>query len=118
MKVILDIDDGLMKRLHKEADCRGTTIMALIEDAFRLELAKLSASKDGGKDDVSLPGWNGVDFLVKISNVEEIYRAEAEDRMTGALPPLPTFKTGGLLIDVSNRDEIFRILDEERSIGL
>ena len=78
MKVILDLDDGLMKLLRKEARRRSTTIMALVEDAFRLELAKLSGPKEGGKDEPLLPGWNSLDFLVRIVNNDEVYRTTWE----------------------------------------
>ena len=32
-----------------------------------------------------------------------------------SLPPLPKWKSGGLLIDISNRDELYRIFDEDAS---
>jgi hypothetical protein len=30
-----------------------------------------------------------------------------------ALPPLPTFHSGGLLVDVADRDALYRAMDEE-----
>ena len=28
------------------------------------------------------------------------------------LPPLPTWKSGGVRVDIANRDELYRLLDE------
>ena len=42
--------------------------------------------------------------------------AEPEESQGGGqdtLPPLPTWKSGGLLVDISNRDELYRVLDGE-----
>ena len=33
----------------------------------------------------------------------------------GSRPPLPTWRSGGLLVDISNRDELQRIWDEDAS---
>jgi plasmid stability protein len=33
-------------------------------------------------------------------------------RERGALPPLPTFKSGGHLVDVADRDALYRIMED------
>lgn len=30
-----------------------------------------------------------------------------------ALPPLPSWDSGGHLVDIANRDELYRVMDEE-----
>ncbi len=42
--------------------------------------------------------------------------AEPEEPPGGqrdTLPPLPTWKSGGLLVDISNREELYRVLDDD-----
>ena len=77
MKTILDIDDGVMRRLQEEAARRGTTMSALVEAGLRRVLAE----------------------------------PEPPNRRKAALPPLPTWKSGGHLVDISNRDELYRAMD-------
>jgi len=38
---------------------------------------------------------------------------EPSSRRETALPPLPTWNSGGFRVDIANREELYRILDEE-----
>ena len=40
-------------------------------------------------------------------------RAFAAASNRDSLPPLPTWRSGGMLVDVSNRDELYRAMEEE-----
>ena len=40
-----------------------------------------------------------------------VARAPSDDR-PGPLPPLPSWRSGGLRVDIANREELYRITDE------
>lgn len=71
MKTTLNIDDGVMLRLRKEAARTGRTMSELVEMALRQLLQ--------GKRDVAalppLPSFNGNGTLVDISDRDALYRA-------------------------------------------
>ena len=110
MEVRIEINDELLKRLREAAKQRGTTIMALVEDAFRLELAKVSDHSGTKSGEPGLTGWNGLDFLTQIINMAEVDKSTAGE-IRGNLPyRVPTFKTGGLLVDISDRDKLYEAM--------
>ena len=40
-----------------------------------------------------------------------VARASSDDH-AGPLPPLPSWRSGGLRVDIANREELYRIIDE------
>ena len=79
MKVALNIEATLMKRLRVEAARRGTTIDALVE--ARLE--HVLAAPDSGLRSVDglppLPTWRSGGHRVDIANRDELFRLLDED---------------------------------------
>ncbi len=45
---------------------------------------------------------------------------EDQPGLTGSdsLPPLPTWRSGGLLVDVANREELYRVMESGSNEGL
>ena len=79
MKITLNIDDTLMRRLQEEATQRGTTMSALVEAGIRSVLT-MSTPTDGRSDRLPpLPHWRSGGLRVDISNREELYRIMDDD---------------------------------------
>ena len=73
MKMTLNIDETVMRRLREEAAQRGTTMTALVEAGIRRVLTTRTPS-DGQPDTLPpLPTWRSGGFRVDISNREELY---------------------------------------------
>ena len=71
MKTTLNIDDGVMARLKREAARRGCTMSELVESALRLLLQHREAS-----DDVPpLPTFKSGGHLVEIADRNALYHA-------------------------------------------
>ena len=80
MKVTLNIDESVMRRLREEAARRGTTMSALVEAGLRRVLAEPEDPPGGGREPLPpLPTWNSGGLLVDISNREELYRVLDDD---------------------------------------
>ena len=80
MKTTLNIDDMVMQRLREEAARRGTTMSALVEAGLRRILNEdetVSTSRDSLEP---LPTWHCGEFLVDVSNREELYRVMEQER--------------------------------------
>ncbi len=110
MEVRIEINDELLKRLREAANHRGTTIMALVEDAFRLELAKVSDHSGTRAGEPGLTGWNGLDFLTQITNMAEVDKTTAGENRKNLPYRVPTFKIGGLLVDISDRNKLYEAM--------
>ena len=79
MGEILNVDDELMERLREEAERRGTTVSALVEDGLRHILNECGKSQTQDKDPLpNLPKWRS-GLLVDISNRDELQRIWDED---------------------------------------
>lgn len=72
MKTTWTIDDGVLKRLKREAALRRCTMSELVESALRrlLRIERASASKPP-----SLPTWNSGGALVDVSDREALFSA-------------------------------------------
>ena len=80
MKTTLNIDDSVMQRLREEAARRGTTMSALVEAGLRRVLDE-DQTESTSKDSLPpLPTWNCGEFLVDVSNREELYRVMEQER--------------------------------------
>lgn len=71
MKTTLNIDDGVMRELKREAASRGCTTSELVETAVR---ALLRPSKRK-KQPKPLPTFDGGKELVDISDRDALYKA-------------------------------------------
>jgi predicted transcriptional regulator len=74
MKMTIDIDDALMRRLREEAARRGTTMSSLAEAGIRRILDDGDEVKEPTPR-VGLPTWRSGGLLVDVSDREELYRA-------------------------------------------
>ncbi|MGD9965873.1 MAG: ribbon-helix-helix protein, CopG family [Hyphomonadaceae bacterium] len=74
MKTTLNIDDGIMTELKREAARQGRTMSELVETALRLFLRS--------------------------------------PRRTKALPPLPSFRSGGAFVNVANREALYEVMED------
>ena len=79
MKTTVNIDDTVMKRLKEEAARRGTTMSALIEAGLRIVLSEPSSSEANSPERRPLPTWDCGEFLVDISNRDELYDAMGDN---------------------------------------
>jgi len=75
MKTTLNIDDGVMTRLRREAVRQGRTMGELVEMALRLFLQTQSEQADVRP----LPTFKSGGHLVDIADREALYRAMEED---------------------------------------
>jgi len=71
MKTTLNIDDGVMTRLKREAARTGRTMSELVETALR----GLLQAKPAAVELRPLPSFNGGGPLVDIADREALYRA-------------------------------------------
>ena len=74
MKITLNIDDTLMRRLQEEAAQRGTTMSALVEAGIRSVLTMSTPTDDRSDRLPPLPYWRSGGLRVDISNRKELYR--------------------------------------------
>ena len=72
MKTTLTIDDGVMRRLKKEAASRGTTMSELVEIALRKLLSDAKRKVEALPE---LPSFDGGGARVDISDREALYDA-------------------------------------------
>jgi hypothetical protein len=70
MKTTLNIDDGVMKRLKREAARRGCTMSELVETALRALLTHRSSARDLPP----LPSFDGGGASVDIADRDQLYR--------------------------------------------
>jgi hypothetical protein len=75
VKTTLDIDDGVMASLEREANTQGRTIDELVEMALRLFLQTRNEQRDVGP----LPTFKSGGHLVDIADRQALYRATEED---------------------------------------
>ena len=80
VKMTLNIDDSVMRRLHEEATQRGTTMSALVEAGLRRVLASPETAGEQPQTLPPLPTWNSGGFLVDIDNRDALYRAMEEEQ--------------------------------------
>lgn len=73
MKTTLNIDDGVMHRLRKEAARRGVTMSALVEAGLRRVLDERGESGGGGTSLPRLPSWSSGGTRVDVASREELY---------------------------------------------
>jgi plasmid stability protein len=73
MKTTLNIDDGVMAMLKREAARQGRTMSELVETALR-----------------------------------NLFQSR---RKREALPPLPTFRSGGALVDIADREALYHAME-------
>ncbi len=78
MKITLNIDDSVVRRLREEAVRRGTTMSALVEAGLRHVLGAQAPSEHQPEDLPPLPSWHGGKELVDIANREELFGAMEE----------------------------------------
>ena len=78
MKVTLNIDDALMKRLRQEAVRCGCTMSEVVESALWLFLQKKKSELP------ALPTFNGGALLVDISNRDALYSVMGDPSSTRA----------------------------------
>lgn len=78
VRVTLNIDDLMARRLREEASRRDTTSSALVEAGLRLVLpaADIAARESGGLR--PLPSWNSGGFRVDIADRDALYRLMEE----------------------------------------
>ena len=83
MKATFDIDEGLVRQLHKVAVRRGTTVSALVEEAIKEAIKDVPDGQPLAESGLlPLPSWPMGKPLVDISNREELYDAmEDWDKM-------------------------------------
>ena len=79
MKITLDLDDTIMRRLREEAARRGTTMSALVEAGLWHMLDEGSPCDGEAAALPLLPSWHGGRELVDISNRDELYRVMEEE---------------------------------------
>lgn len=75
MKTTLNIDEVVMAQLKQEAARQGRTMSELVETALRT----LFRAQKEQKKLPPLPTFHGGEFLVDISNRDELYRAMEEE---------------------------------------
>ena len=80
MKTTLNIDDAVIQRLREEAARRGTTMSALVEAGLRRILNEDETAATSRDSLQPLPTWHCGEFLVDISNREELYRVMEQER--------------------------------------
>ena len=80
MNTTLNIDDTVMQRLREEAARRGTTMSALVEEGLRRILYEDETASTSTDSLEPLPTWHCGEFLVDISNREELYRVMEQER--------------------------------------
>ena len=74
MKITLNIDETLVRRLRGEVARRGTTMSALIEAGIRRVLTTHTPSNSQPDNLPPQPIWRSGGFRVDISNRKELYR--------------------------------------------
>ena len=79
MKVALNIEATLMKRLRVEAARRGTTIDALVEAGLEHVLAAPDSDHGTADDLPPLPTWRSGGHRVDIASRDELFRLLDED---------------------------------------
>ncbi len=79
MKITLELDDTVMRRLREEAARRGTTMSALVEAGLWRMLDERAPSDGESAVLPPLPSWRGGRELVDISNRDELYRVMEEE---------------------------------------
>ena len=47
------------------------------------------------------------------AGLRRVLTASAADERLEALPPLPSWDSGGQLVDIANREELYRAMEEE-----
>ncbi len=78
-KVVLNIDDTLLRRLREEAQRRQTTASELLEAGLRRVLAEPS-TVDADLDALKpLPTWRGGEPLVDIADRDALYGVMEEE---------------------------------------
>ena len=78
-KVVLNIDDTLLRRLHDEAARQRTAVSALLEAGLRRGLAE-RVPADAGSDALKpLPTWRGGEPRVDIADRDALYRLMEEE---------------------------------------
>lgn len=75
MKTTLNIDDGVMRALKREAAKRGCTMSELVEAGIRLVLKK----EPPAKEIPPLPSFSMGPALVDYADREALYRAMEEE---------------------------------------
>lgn len=75
MKTTLNIDDGVMRELKREAAKRGCTMSELVEAGIRLVLKK----EPPAKDIPPLPSFSSGGALVDYADRGALYRAMEEE---------------------------------------
>ena len=78
MKVTLDIDDNVMRKLREAAARESTTVSALVEAGLRNLLASMGRSRPTGKLE-PLPSWDMGPELVDAANRDALYAAMEEE---------------------------------------
>ena len=85
MEVTLDISEEILELLRKEANRCGKTMSALVESALvmtlpqgKANLAERAPTEPPRNSLLPLPTWKA-EFLVDVSNKEELYRALDDD---------------------------------------
>ena len=82
MEVTFDIDDDILERLRLEAEHRGKTMSAIVESALQTSLPeaqKLAPLPEPTREPLPpLPTWRA-EFLVDVSNRDELYRVLDDD---------------------------------------
>ena len=79
MKVALNIEATLMKRLRVEAARRGTTIDALVEAGLEYVLAAPDSRLRSVDGLPPLPTWRSGGHRVDVANRDELFRLLDED---------------------------------------
>lgn len=75
----LRIDHTVMRRLHKEAARRQTTVSGLVDAALRRVLAEPVPRESGADALEPLPSWRGGQPLVDIADRDALYRVMEEE---------------------------------------
>lgn len=76
MKTTLILPDPVAVRLKREAQARGVSMSALVEEALR----RLLDTPESERADLpQLPSWNSGGAMVDVANREELYDAMGEN---------------------------------------
>ncbi len=79
MKITLNLDDTITRRLREEAARRGTTMSALVEAGLWRMLDECSPADRESVALPPLPSWHGGGELVDIANRDALYRVMEEE---------------------------------------
>ena len=75
MKTTLNINDGVMNRLRKEAARRGMTMSALVEAGLRRVLDERGKAADEATSLPGLPSWSSGGTRIDVASRDELYSA-------------------------------------------